>query len=217
MYKALYALPLLLIAACHLSDKKTETVTQDTTVTNYDTVNTASLPPQNNKVEKEIVTPEVGDSMLIIGNFDGDNISDSGYLVLVDKHVTVFDPKDYEHGEDNHLDSVTYDYKFCFRGEKIEALSGLGGAAVMLVNEGDINHDGKDEISVLHQYLQTGMCAFRSYTYQEGKWKELVSFEFNGYSAALSQEEVQYLLLMKDSTPYFYEHDDSLGEKLELK
>ena len=215
MYKALYVL--LLIATCNSSDKKTQTVDQDTTVANPDTVNKASLISQNSKVEKEIVTPEVGDSMLITGNFDGDNTPDSGYLVVVDKHVNVFDPKDYEHGEDNHLDSVTYDYKFCFGSEKIGMLLDLGGAAVMLVNEGDINHDGKDEISVLHQYLQVGMCAFRSYTYQAGKWKELVSFEFNGYSAALSQEEVQYLLLMKDSTPYFYEHDESPGEKLELK
>jgi len=128
-------------------------------------------PPVQNTYEAE-KSIEVGDSVLITGNFDGDNTADSGYLVVVNKHIQQFNPEDYEHGEDNHQDSVTYEYKFCFR-EGIGALSDLSGAAVTLVNEGDINRDGKDEISVIRQYLLTGMVIFNSYTYQNGKWEEL--------------------------------------------
>jgi hypothetical protein len=182
---------------------------------NYDTIATGHYPPAQSNYEASAESSiEVGDSMLIAGNFDGDDIPDSGYLVVVDKHIQQFDPNDYEHGEDNHLDSVTYDYKFYFRNERIATLSDLGGAAVTLINEGDINQDGRDEISVIHQYLQTGMGILNCYTCQNGKWEEIATFEFGGYYAALDRIEAEGKIVLKDSTPYFYENDDSLGDTL---
>ncbi|SHN45760.1 hypothetical protein [Chitinophaga sp. CF418] len=215
MYKALHALLLVLTASCSAIEKNQQTTVQDTSTANYDTIAPGHYPPAQSSYEATAESSiEAGDSTLITGNFDGDNIPDSGYFVVVDKHIQQFDPKDYEHGEDNHMDSVTYDYKFCFRGEKLGTLSDLGGAAVTLINEGDINHDGKDEISVIHQYLLTGMGVLNSYTYQNGKWEEIATFEFGGYYAALDRIEAEGKIILKDSTPYFYENDDSPGDKL---
>jgi len=218
MYKALYPLLLILITSCSAIEKNEQTSTADTTVANYDTTTTGHYPPAPGNDETPAESSiEIGDSMLITGNFDGDNIPDSGYFVVVDKHIQQFDPRDYEHGEDNHLDSVTYDYKFYFHDERIGTLADLGGAAVTLINEGDINQDGKDEISVIHQYLQTGMGILNCYTCRNGKWEEIASHEFGGYYAALDRIEAEGKIIVKDSTPYFYENDDSLGDTLVIR
>lgn len=40
--------------------------------------------------------------------------------------------------------------------------------------------------------------------------------QFGGYYGPLEEIEVQGRIFMKDSIPYYYEHDESPGEKLEL-
>jgi hypothetical protein len=216
MYKTLYLLSVVLIATCNASDKKQQTSAQDTAKANHAVIVDQDPPLQNNDDKQAVTSIEVGDSTLIMGDFDGDHIPDSGYFVVVDKYITEFDPKDYEHGGDNHIDSVVYGYKFCFPGEKIATLPGLGGAVVSLVNEGDVNRDGKDEISVLQQHLLTGTCAFNTYTYQNGQWKQILGKQFAGYYGLIEEVEVQGRIVMEDSILYYYEHGDSPGEKLEL-
>ncbi len=216
MYKTLYALSVLLIAHCGSSNTKEQTQVHDTAIVNHEAKIVEVYPTLADSHEDVPAAIEVGDSTLIIGNFDGDNIPDSGYLVVVDKYIAKFDPRDDEHGEENHQDSVIYDYIFRFRDEKQRTLSGLGGAAVALVNEGDLNHDGTDKISVLQQYLVTGMCIFSTYTYHNDKWEEIFSSEFHGHSAPIDKIEIDGRIVMEDSIPYYYENDEVDRRKLEF-
>lgn len=46
--------------------------------------------------------------------------------------------------------------------------------------------------------------------------KRISGLQFNSYYGPLEEVEVQRRIFMKDSIPYYYEHGDSPGEKLEL-
>lgn len=214
MYKALYTLSVLLIATCNSSEKKQEATTQNAPAVNHDTVVTVSAPPTQSIQEEEIIN--VGDSTLVIGNFDGDNVPDSGYFVVVDKYVSEPEPDVPGEGDD-HSDPVLYNYVFRFRDQRLNTLPNLSGGAVMLVNEGDLNHDGTDEISVLQQYLIIGSGVLNTYTYQNGKWKQIAEMGLATSANAFSRDEVEKLIRKKDSIPYFYEQEDAAGRILEIK
>jgi|RhiMetdeSRZDD1v2_1073273.scaffolds.fasta_scaffold11317_12 hypothetical protein len=210
MRKALYAgLPIMLIIACNSSESKQPAIIRDTPIANNHIVitpETAEIPAEDEK-----------DSLAVIGNFDGDNIPDSGYFVLVHKSEHQYEPENEQvkGEEDDHADSVIYEYLLRFKGNRVGELRDIKGAAVYVINEGDLNHDGKDEITVFSKYIVTCMNNVSCYTFREGKWVQIEQVSFNS-CVPYDEDELQAKIVMKNGVPWFYESRDAVGFKLKL-
>lgn len=131
------------------------------------------------------LTEIIPDTIRIEGDFNGDHIVDLAYAVLYrgDRYIVRFS------------------------SDSLRALPPSEGR-IRLVNEGDLNNDGKDELSVFQESLNGCFYYVNTWTYMKGRWKHLTkSWILPYFCDYISDEELQDRIVQEDGVVYYYEDD----------
>lgn len=142
-------------------------------------------PPQNAEV--------IPDTVRIEGDFNGDSVPDLAFGVLFKAHSPEQDMQN--------------DYIVRFSDKRIHPIPAIPGR-LRLINEGDLNNDGRDEITIFRESLHGCMYFVMTYTNTNGQWRELADpWVFPYYCDFVSDEDLQNRIVLEDGTIYFYEAD----------
>jgi hypothetical protein len=217
-----YTLLLVLIIACNSDESNKPTSVRSAVITNIDTTQVSSS-TNNTIISPTLATDEKPAQekkalLQVIGNFDGDNIPDTGNLVLlgITKHELEPEEEQVKGEEDDHSDTVIYNYSLHFQGNMLGEIKDINGVEVAVINEGDLNHDGKDEISVFSYRMVICSCNLACYTFRNGKWVMIDEIQFHSCGFR-DINELQSYIMMKDGIPWYYESPDAKGIRLQLK
>jgi hypothetical protein len=170
----------------------------------------------NNTVEPAIDTsvmilsspPEdiqiVPDTVRVEGYFDGDIRKDIGYGVFFGRINCELPPE-----EGAEAISETQ-YIVRFQDNRIRPMPVVTGRHIRLVNEGDLNGDGEDDISIFVQSMHACMYTASTWSYIAGRWKRITDY-WNIPTACgyLSDEDLENRIVMEDGVLYYYETDIS--------
>jgi hypothetical protein len=131
------------------------------------------------------LTEIIPDTIRIQGDFNGDHIADVAYAVL------------YRGNK----------YIVRFSSDSLRALPPSEGR-IRLVNEGDLNRDGRDELSVFQESRQGCYYYVSTWSYIRGRWKHITkSWILPFFCDYISDEELQDRIILEDGTVYYYEAD----------
>ncbi len=136
--------------------------------------------------------PSIPDTAWLTGDFNGDSIPDTAYSVLI-KARTDAEAQD--------------EYTISFKSSKIPDLY-AGYGELRLINEGDLNNDGRDDISIFKKPLNGCTYDIQPWALINGKWKPIAEMilipTFCDY---MSDSAIQARIVNEDSTLFFYEPD----------
>lgn len=138
-------------------------------------------------------TPEaVPDTIRIEGDFNGDGNRDSAFGVIYRRAME-------QEGQD--------EYVIRFSNPDIKPLV-TGYGEIRLINEGDLNSDGRDDISVYQAPLHGCTYVMSSWAFTNTGWKQITDpwLVYNGCNY-LSDEDLQHRIVMEDGVVYFYQED----------
>jgi len=131
------------------------------------------------------LTEIIPDTIRIEGDFNGDRIIDTAYAVLYRENK----------------------YIVRFSSDSLKALPPAEGR-IRLVNEGDLNNDKRDELSVFQESGQGCFYYVSTWTYMKGRWKHITkSWVLPYFCDYISDEELQDRIVLEDGTVYYYEAD----------
>ena len=136
----------------------------------------------------------VGDK--IQGDFDGDGKSEFAYMIKI---------KDQKGNPME--DGTPAEYEIQFSNEKLKPIN-VGCCEVRLLNEGDLNNSGRDEISIFQAPMNGCTYSMTTFTYDKKVWKELVNaFLFPTYCDPISDEDLQKRVFKENNNIYYYKTD----------
>ncbi|WP_440135429.1 hypothetical protein [Chitinophaga sancti] len=187
MYKNLLYILIPGVLACN-SPGKNKAATPDSFLslsTKVDTgVMAVGAPPETPQV--------VPDTIRINGDFDGDGNQDEAYGVLYRKAME-------REGQD--------EYVIRFSNPAIRSLV-TGYGEIRLINEGDLNSDGRDDISVYQAPLHGCTYVMSTWAFTKAGWKQLSDpwLVYNGCNY-LSDEDLQHRIVVEDGIVYYYQED----------
>ena len=189
--KKLVLVSLLALAAC----KKESTVSNPTAdSTTVDT--TLVAPPAEERAlndTTETVAPErttANPEESVTGNFTGKNVT--AIATLIHAGTDSEDPAQY---------SIT------FNDPTIAAVPGVC-CGVLLVNEGDLNRDGNDELGVANAPLHGCTYDYQVYTYKNTKWNPYIDmFLIPNACDGIDRDKVQELVFKEGNTVYYMKTD----------
>lgn len=204
--KKLIILPALLLLVSCSQKSKTEDINPEISKKDSVSVKTESKTSQEKKTTKLLVGAKIE------GDFDGDGKNE---------FATVTKTKQ---GEGNPIEDGTPDeYTISFSTTSLKAIP-INCCEATLINEGDLNNDGKDDFSVFQAPMNGCTYAMTTYSLQNSDWKQiietfLVPTSCDGFTA----EDLQNRIFIENKTVYKLEtdpNDESLKlirKKIELK
>ena len=133
----------------------------------------------------------------IAGKFNDPNKNDTAYVIKT------------KQGVGNPVEDGTPDeYSIQFTDTKKEV--NIGCCDARLINEGDMNCDGKEELSVF-QYPENGnTCYFKTYTSAKGEWEEFIEpFMVPVAGEPVSDSKLQAMVFLNGKVVYYYNTIDS--------
>ena len=198
MQKSLYALCLFLLPACHstLEAPTAKAIGMNNTAEPaIDTgVMILSSPPEEIQI--------IPDTVRIEGHFDADTSRDIGYGVFFGR---IDSEKPTEEGVE--VTSETQ-YIVRFRDNKIKPMPVVTGRHIRLVNEGDLDGDGDDDISIFVQSMHACMYTASTWSYIAGRWTRITDYwTIPTACDYLSDEDLENRIVMEDGVLYYYETD----------
>ncbi len=202
MQKSLYALCLFFLPACYSTiepPKEKETAIGMSNIVEP-AIDTGMMilgsPPENAQF--------IPDTVHVEGYFDEDTNCDKGYGVFVGN---------------THNDGVSggsieapteKQYIVRFQDNRIKPMPVMTGRHIRLVNEGDLNADGKDEISIFVLSTRSCMYTASTWSYTAGRWIRITDYwSIPTLCDYLSDEDLQNRIVMEDGMLYYYETDVS--------
>ena len=131
----------------------------------------------------------------IEGDFDKDGKKDVAIAVKIKEGVgnPVEDgtPAEYEIQFSNKLKSIN-----------------AGCCDIILINEGDLNSDGADDISVFQAPGNGCVYSMATYSYTKGNWQKIVAtFLIPTECESVSEDELQKRVFKEGNSIYFYKSD----------
>lgn len=187
MYKNLLFILIPGLVSCN-SPGKTADTTPDSFLGQSAKVDTGVMtvvaPPETPQV--------VPDTIKIDGDFNGDGNLDEAFGVLYRKAME-------EEGQD--------EYVIRFSNPDIKPLV-TGYGEIRLINEGDLNSDGRDDISVYQAPLHGCTYMMSTWGFTKTGWKQIADpwLVYNGCNY-LSDEDLQNRIVMEDGIVYYYQED----------
>lgn len=181
----LFILPVCLLA-CHAPVATDHKQTVDTT---------AATPLSAAQQTYTQLIQAMPDTAITYGDFNGDQIIDTAYGVLFKDH------SDEEDGQNEYI--------VRFSPDSITPLYASYGA-MRLINEGDLNKDGRDDISLFQEPHHGCTYHMSTWTYANNKWKEIAApwLTLTGCEG-VSDEDLQKKIVLENDTVYYYEEDVS--------
>ncbi|MCF6401274.1 hypothetical protein L3C95_00205 [Chitinophaga filiformis] len=153
-----------------------------------------SSPPEDAQV--------IPDTVRVEGYFNGDTSRDIGYGVFYGRINS-----DKPHEEGMEVTSETQ-YVVRFQDNKIKPMPVVIGRHIRLVNEGDLNGDGEDDISVFVQSMHACMYTCSTWSYIAGRWVRITEYwDIPTACDYLSDEDLESRIEMEDGELYYYETD----------
>lgn len=139
-------------------------------------------------------TSGVGTS--IQGDFDGNGKKEFAFSVQT------------REGEGNPMeDGIAAEYVVNFSDEKIPSLGG-DCCEIVLVNEGDLNNDGNDEISIWQYPVNGSVFSFETHSFKNGKWEVIVPrYLLAPKDDYLTHKQIQALVVLEKGQIYYYDTD----------
>ena len=84
----------------------------------------------------------------------------------------------------------------------------IGCCEVRLINEGDLNHDGADEISAFQAPMNGNTYNWTTYTFKDNTWKPLFdSFLIPTGGDAVADQELDDRVFMENDSIFYYDTD----------
>lgn len=133
--------------------------------------------------------PKVGES--IYGDFDGNGTYEYAYIELTKKG---------NGGNPIDGDGIPDEYAIKFTDKTFPIFSFYPGCCeTLLINEGDLNNDGSDEISLFHAPMNGCCYDWMTLTLHNGKWEQLIDMLFYALVVKEYFQRMNYktLLLLK--------------------
>ena len=154
--------------------------------------------------EDNINLPTVGEK--VQGDFDGDGQMEFATALKI------------REGQGNPVEDGTPDeYAIQFSVDNLKTIE-LGCCEILLINEGDLNQDGADDISVFQAPMNGCMYTMTTYAWVNGNWKQIVeSFLIPTNCEKLSNEELQKRIFKEDNAIYHYDTDLNDGNLVKKK
>jgi hypothetical protein len=189
--KKLLLISLLALAACKKEGALTDTATDSTAV------DTTLIAPAKEDTTinntTETVAPErttANPEESVTGNFTGKELT--AIATLIHEGTDSEDPSQY---------SIT------FNDPTIAAVPGVC-CGVILVNEGDLNGDGHDELGVANAPLHGCTYDYQVYTYVNGKWKPFIeTFLFPTQCEGTDRDKIQEVVFKEGNMVYYINTD----------
>lgn len=132
------------------------------------------------------------DTVSITGDFNGDGVTDTAFSVMHEKAV-----------EEN-----TQDYYIVrFSGNALPATTSLPGRQ-RLVNEGDLNGDGADELTLFGEPLHGCTYTLQTFFLQGGAWRQLTApWLVPTACNYMSDDELQQRIVLENGELYRFTED----------
>jgi hypothetical protein len=188
MSKSLLGFIVITFAACaHVSEKAASSSKGAAgAVAKVDTsIMMMAAPPVNPQI--------VPDTIRVEGDFNGDGQLDTAFGVLYRKAAT-------ESGKD--------EYVIRFSSAAIRPLV-TGYGEIRLINEGDLNGDTRDDLTVYQAPLHGCTYVMTSWSYGKNGWRPITE-PWAVYSGCnyLSDEDLQNRIVVEDGIVYYYQEDE---------
>lgn len=150
--------------------------------------------------------PKVGES--IYGDFDGNGTYEYAYIELTKKG-----------NGGNPIDGagIPDEYAIKFTDKTFPIFSFYPGCCeTLLINEGDLNNDGSDEISLFHAPMNGCCYDWMTLTLHNGKWEQLIDMLLLcfGCEGILPKDELQDVITLENgiiykNTDFSYSEDEN--------
>ncbi len=106
-------------------------------------------------------------------------------------------------------DGISAAYEIRFSDRKLKPIK-ADCCDITLINEGDLNHDGKDELSVYQAPMNGCSYTMTTYALIKGQWQKIVdSYLVPSGCETLSEKELQDLVFKKNQEIYYLSKDMS--------
>ncbi len=140
--------------------------------------------------------PSVGTS--VQGDFNGDGQKEFAFSVQT------------KIGEGNPMEDGTADeFAVNFSTDKFKSID-VGCCDIRLINEGDLNADGNDEITVFQAPMNGCTYSMTTYSFVNNTWKTLIeSLLIPTGCDYLSDEEIQKRIFIENGKVYYYDVDSN--------
>lgn len=118
-------------------------------------------------------------------------------------------------GQGNPVEGGTPDqYEIQFSDSRLKPVM-VGCCNIRLINEGDLNDDHTDEISVFQAPMNGCTYSMTTYSYKNGGWKKLVeTFLIPTGCESVTDQDLQKRVFCKDGIIYYYDSDPNQNGKL---
>ena len=141
-----------------------------------------------------------------------------GYFLGKGRKITATSVRKKE-GSGNPIENGTpAEYEIQFSDSKLKPIK-AGCCEIILVNEGDLNNNGTDEISFYQAPMNGRTFTMSTYSYNNGNWKQIVKpFLIPTGCNQLNNDELQSRIFLQNKKIYYYETvSDNDSGKLSLK
>ena len=205
MYKTILLFAAFLLISCSQKNKSENSIIEKS---KKDSVSV--------KLQDKTSQAEITNKLLIgekiEGDFDGDGKNEFAFVTKT------------KEGEGNPIEDGTPDeYTISFSNSVLKPII-IGCCEAQLINEGDLNQDGKDDFSIFQAPMNGCTYSMTTYSLQNSNWKQIIeSFLISTGCDGFTAENLQNTIFIENKTVYKMErdpNDESLKltrKKIELK
>jgi hypothetical protein len=132
----------------------------------------------------------------VYGDFNGDGVKEYAFCVQT------------ENGYGNAIENGTPGaYSIYFSSATISEIS-VGCCEVILINEGDLNSDGADDLSLFQAPMNGNTYSMKTMSFSDSLWKVIVpTFLIPSAGSNISSEGLQNKVYVRDGIIYFQQTD----------
>ncbi|NLR57612.1 hypothetical protein HGH93_05850 [Chitinophaga polysaccharea] len=170
-------------AACHQSGPAREQSAKDST-------------PVAHTITDTVIRAAAFQAAGLVGDYNGDGHTEYAEAILV------------KQGHGNPVeDGVPDEYAVRFSDTRLPLIP-IGCCEARLVNEGDLNGDHRDELSVYQAPENGNTHSFTTWTFQDHQWKHLFApFLIPGADYQPTDDDLQKRVFREKDTLYFMQED----------
>lgn len=125
-----------------------------------------------------------------------------------------------EEGKGNPIeDGTPAEYQIYFSDKKLKPLK-IGCCAMTLINEGDLDNNGADDLSVFQAPMNGCTYSMTTYSFVNGNWKKIVdTFLIPTGCERIDNNDLQKMIFRDNKNIYYFEKDmsDENGKSIKKK